>query len=115
MRPLLLGQLPLPTDTFAVNNPTLGNYFVSPNADGINEFLVFDNLDGTGNNQVDIYSREGLKVFTQANYTNEFRGVANTGSMVLKQDIGLPEGFYYYTISLPDLELNYQGFLFLDR
>ena len=112
---ITFGSTPLPTDTFAVNNPTLGGYFVSPNGDGINDTLVIDNLEGTGANQVYIYNRFGQKVFEQANYTNEFRGLANTGSFILNQDIGLPEGVYYYTISLFDLGLNYQGFFFLDR
>lgn len=112
---ITFGSTALPTDTFAVNNPTLGEYFLSPNGDGINDFLVFDNLEDTGSNQVDIYTRSGQKVFTQSNYTNQFRGIANTGSFLYKQDIGLPEGFYYYTIILPDLGLHYQGFLFLDR
>lgn len=112
---ITFGTLPLPTDTFAVNNPTLGNYFVSPNQDGVNDFLVFDNLTDTGSNQVDIYNKFGQKVFTQANYTNQFTGVANTGDFILKQEIGLPEGVYYYTINLPDLELAYQGYLFLNR
>ena len=41
---ITFGTVPLPTDTFAVNNPTLGNYFLSPNGDGINDFLVIDGI-----------------------------------------------------------------------
>jgi len=53
-------------------------------------------------------------VFEQINYTNEFRGVANTGTLIPNQAAGLPEGVYYYLVTLDDLELEYTGFLFLD-
>lgn len=112
---LTFGTLPIPSDTFAVNNPTLGDYFLSPNSDGVNDSLVFDNLEDTGANMVRIYNKFGQKVFEQQNYTNEFTGFANTGNFIIKQDLGLPEGVYYYTIDLIDLELAYQGFLFLNR
>ncbi|MEO0572110.1 MAG: gliding motility-associated C-terminal domain-containing protein [Bacteroidota bacterium] len=112
---LTFGTNPLPTDTFAVNNPTLGNYFVSPDGDGINDFLVFDNLEDAGENFVIIYNKFGQKVFERSNYTNEFRGVSNINNFVLNREIGLPEGVYYYIVDLPELELQYQGFFFLDR
>ncbi|MEM1260356.1 MAG: gliding motility-associated C-terminal domain-containing protein, partial [Bacteroidota bacterium] len=112
---LTFGTIPLPTDTFAVNNPTLGNYFISPDGDGINDFLVFDDLEGTGANFVVIYNKFGQKVFELSNYTNEFNGVSNTNNFVLNRDIGLPEGVYYYIVDLPEQELEYQGFFFLDR
>lgn len=106
---------PSETDTFAVNNPTLGNYFLTPNGDGINDFLVIDNLDEAGSNTLIIYNKFGQKVFEMANYTNQFGGIANTGTNVIKRDIGLPEGIYYYIVQAPDIDLTYQGFLFLDR
>ena len=112
---LTLAATPLPLDNFALSNPTLGNYFVSPNGDGINDVLVIDNLDASPNNVVRIFNRLGQKVFEQNNYVNEFGGVANTGGFIPNKEIGLPEGVYYYTASLFDLELEYTGFLFLDR
>ncbi|MDC6384339.1 gliding motility-associated C-terminal domain-containing protein [Flagellimonas taeanensis] len=112
---ITFGTIPLPTDTFAVNNPTLGNYFLSPNGDGVNDFLVIDNMDESPNNSLRIFNRLGQKVFEKINYTNEFRGDSNTGSFVMSQDVGLPEGIYYYLVTLDDLNLQYTGFLFLDR
>ena len=112
---ITFGTIPLPTDTFAVNNPTLGNYFLTPNGDNINDALVIEELAASPNNSMRIFNRFGQKVFEQINYTNEFVGVSNTGNFVLSQDIGLPEGFYYYLVTLDDLELEYQGFLYLDR
>ncbi|WP_010519198.1 T9SS type B sorting domain-containing protein [Croceivirga radicis] len=110
---LTFGTVPLPTDTFAVNNPTLGNYFVSPNADGINDVLIFDALDPTAPNEVYIYNRFGQRVFYKENYTNEFAGFSNIDNFVVGRDKGLPPGIYYYTVSLPQQELNYQGFFYL--
>ncbi|MEZ4811682.1 MAG: gliding motility-associated C-terminal domain-containing protein [Allomuricauda sp.] len=112
---ITFGTIPLPTDTFSVNNPTLGNYFLSPNNDGINEFLVIQGMSESPNNNVQIYNRFGQKVFEKDNYVDEFTGISNTGSLVMSQDIGLPEGVYYYLVSLYDLGLQYTGFLFLDR
>ncbi len=112
---LTFGTTPLPTDTFAVNNPTLGNYFLSPNDDGINDFLVFDELENTGANQVFIFNKFGQKVFEASNYSNSFVGVSNIDNFVINRELGLPEGVYYYTLTLLDEGLYYQGFVFIDR
>ncbi len=112
---ITFGTVPLPTDTFPVNNPSLGNYFLSPNGDGINDFLVIDGLEESPNNVLIIYNRLGQKVFERTNYVNEFNGFANTDNFVISRDTGLEEGIYYYIVTLNDLNLEYQGFLFLDR
>ncbi len=112
---ITFGTIPLPTDTFAVNNPTLGNYFLSPNGDGVNDFLIIDGMSDSPNNSLRLFNRFGQKVYEKINYTDEFGGESNTGNFILNQDIGLPEGVYYYLVTLNDLELQYQGFLFLDR
>ncbi len=112
---ITFATVPLPTDTFAVSNPTLGNYFLSPNGDGVNDFLIIDGMEDSPNNNIQIYNRFGQKVFEQNNYVDEFSGGTNTGSLITSQDIGLPEGVYYYLVTLNDLELQYTGFLFLDR
>ena len=49
------------------------------------------------------------------NYVDEFNGVSNVDNFVINREQGLPEGMYYYLISLDDLGLNYQGFLYLER
>ena len=112
---ITFGTTPLPTDTFVVNNPTLGNYFISPNGDGTNDFLVFDNLEELGENKVLIFNKFGQKVFEMENYTNQFNGVSNSNNFVLNRDIGLPEGTYYYIVDAIEEKLQYQGFFFLDR
>jgi gliding motility-associated-like protein len=94
---------------------TLDNYYISPNGDGINDFLLIPELEQSPNNKLEIYDRRGLKVFQMTNYQNEFTGFSNVENMVLNRGIGLPEGLYYYIISMEDLGLNFQGFLFLER
>jgi len=91
----------------------LDNYLVTPDGDGLNDNLVFPELEQSPNNNVQIYDRFGLKVFEKDNYTNEFNGFATTGSFVINQGDGLPSGVYFYIAKLHDLGLEFQGFLYL--
>ncbi len=112
---ITFGTIPQPLDTFVVNNPTLGDYFLSPNGDGVNDSLVIEGMEESPNNSLRIFNRFGQIVFEQINYVDEFVGVSNMDNFVISRDIGLPEGVYFYLVTLDDLELEYQGFLFLDR
>ncbi|MGI9546009.1 MAG: gliding motility-associated C-terminal domain-containing protein [Flavobacteriaceae bacterium] len=107
---ITFGSLAEPEDIL-----TLDNYFVSPNGDGINDVLVIEEMELSPNNSLRIFNRDGLKVFEMINYTNEFGGISNIDNLVINREQGLPEGVYFYVISLDDLGLNYQGFLYLDR
>jgi len=93
----------------------LDNYFVSANGDGINDFLEIPELEQSPNNALFIYDRFGMKVFEQENYTNEFRGFANTGDIVFQREKGLPSGVYFYVVSMKDVGLDFQGFFYLTR
>ena len=94
---------------------TLDNYILTPNGDGINDFLEIPELLEYPDNSIQIFDRRGLKVFEMENYTNEFTGVSNVDGMVLDRDLGLPEGVYFYLVSLNELGFNYQGYLYLQR
>ncbi len=107
---ITFGVLAEPTDILS-----LDNFLLTPNGDGINDVLVIPELEQSPNNSVQIYDRNGLKVFEMLNYTNEFDGVSNVGNFVINREQGLPEGIYFYLISMDDLGLNYQGFLYLER
>jgi len=107
---ITFGSLAEPEDIL-----TLDNYFISPNGDGINDVLVIEEMELSPNNSLRIFNRDGLKVFEMINYTNEFGGISNVDNLVINREQGLPEGVYFYVISLDDLGLNYQGFLYLDR
>lgn len=92
---------------------TLDNYLVTPNGDGANDVLEFPELELSPNNHMRIFNRDGLKVFDQQNYTNEFSGFSNVNNFVVSRNEGLPSGVYFYIISMEDLGLDFQGFLYL--
>jgi gliding motility-associated-like protein len=94
---------------------TLDNYYLSPNGDGINDALVIEELAESPNNNLQVYDRRGLKVFEMENYTDEFRGFSNLDNLVINAEKGLPEGVYFYLVKMYDLDLEFQGFLVLDR
>lgn len=112
---LTFGVSKIPFEPLEQEVLNLDNYFVSPNGDGINDNFVVPELEGSPNNLVVIYDRYGLKVFEKNNYTNEFSGASNTGNILFGKEKGLPSGIYFYTIFMADLNLNYQGFLYLAR
>ena len=69
---LTLGSLAEPFELL-----TLDNYIVTPNGDGINDFLDIPELIENPNNSIRIFDRRGLKVFEMENYVNEFTGYSN--------------------------------------
>ena len=92
-----------------------GNYFLSPNGDGINDRLILEELEDSRNNRLQIYDRNGLKVFDMVNYTDQFAGISNLDNLILNPEKGLPEGVYFFLVQIFDTGLELQGYLFLDR
>lgn len=107
---LTFGALGEPTDIL-----DLDNYLITPNGDGLNDFLTIPELEQSPNNILRIYDRNGLKVFEKRNYVNEFNGFSNVDNMVIAREKGLPVGIYFYIVSMEDLNLDFQGFLYLSR
>lgn len=93
----------------------LDDFLVSANGDGINESFIIPELEQSPNNTLRIYDRYGLKVFEMDNYTDQFNGFANTRNIVSDREKGLPTGIYFYIVSMSDLGLDLQGFLYLTR
>ena len=62
---------------------------ISPNSDGMN-----DSFDLTGFNvqEISVFNRYGVKVYTASNYTNEWHGQSDNGNE-------LPTGTYFYSMS----------------
>ena len=75
--------------------------------------LIIPEMAQSPHNSIKIYDRNGLKVFEMDNYTDQFDGYANVGDLVINRNAGLPYGVYFYLVSLYDLELDFQGFLYL--
>jgi len=90
----------------------LGNYFLTPNGDGTNDYLVIDGIEESPNNLLQIFNRYGVLVYYKENYRDEFEGISNR-NMLVKGDIGLPSGVYYYIITLNALKIKHQGYLYL--
>ncbi len=97
-------------ETFSVLE--LDNYFLTPNGDGINDFLLIDGIENTPNNLLNIYNRYGVMVYSKLNYTNEFNGVSNRNS-VLSRDSGLSSGIYFYTLTVNDTRQKFQGYMYI--
>lgn len=112
---ITLGISKIPFEPLSMEVLSLDNYFVSVNGDGINDSFFIPELADSPNNLVQIYDRYGLKVFEKANYLDEFTGIANVGDFIFNKEDGLPVGVYFYTVYMVDLDLNYQGFLYLAR
>ena len=94
---------------------TLDNYLITPNGDGLNDELIIPEMELSPNNSIRIFDRFGLQVFGKTNYTNEFNGVSNMDNLVINREQGLPAGVYFYLVTLYDLDLDFQGFLYIAR
>ncbi|WP_291867710.1 gliding motility-associated C-terminal domain-containing protein [Maribacter sp.] len=90
----------------------LDNYYMTPNGDGINDVLVIDGIEESKDNNLQIYNRYGVMVFSKDNYTNEFGGYSNRTAVIKKND-GLASGIYFYIITLNNLRQKHQGYLYL--
>ncbi|MBD2700531.1 DUF11 domain-containing protein [Spirosoma sp. BT702] len=73
----------------------------SPNGDGINDLFV---IRGTAGMQVsmEVYNRWGHMVYQNNDYKNDWDGKPNNGIAISSDPNGLPDGTYYYIITLSD-------------
>lgn len=71
---------------------------VSPNGDGINEFLMIEGIRDYPENRVHLFNRNGTVVWEASGYNNDriaFRGIG-TGQLLL------PAGTYFYIVEIRD-------------
>ncbi|WP_234416251.1 gliding motility-associated C-terminal domain-containing protein [Flagellimonas amoyensis] len=113
-----------PVDTFqldvAVVECVLGEEFClrvynefSPNNDGFNDFFEIECIQDYANS-IQVFNRNGNKVFEASDYQNNWDGIANVNG-VLNKGEHLPSGTYYYVINIPELNRNLVGWLQLAR
>jgi len=89
---------------------------LSPNGDGLHDFLHIQDIEFFATNEVFIYDKIGRLVFSLENYDNSdpdrvFVGIGNNGEE-------LPDGTYYYAILLTSVEGNkfkQSGFFLINR
>jgi large repetitive protein len=68
----------------------------SPNADGVNDVLVIQNIEGY-NATLTVFNRWGNIVYEEKNYKNEWNGKSNKG---LTAGSVVPDGTYYVLVNL---------------
>lgn len=74
---------------------------VTPNGDGMNDYLIIENITQYPNNTVEIYNRWGNRVYETRNYDsngNVFTGISE-GKTTIGKNKKLPSGTYYYIIN----------------
>ncbi|PRY96379.1 gliding motility-associated C-terminal domain-containing protein [Marinilabilia salmonicolor] len=69
----------------------------SPNGDGFNDTFWIPQYDYYQNLSFIVYNRNGMKVFEESNYENNWDGFANTGE--LKGNL-VPRGIYFYVLTV---------------
>lgn len=90
----------------------LDNYFLTPNNDGVNDFLLIDGIENVPNNLLNIYNRYGILVYSKLNYANEFDGTSNRNA-VISRNSGLSAGIYFYILTVNDTKEKFQGYLYI--
>lgn len=82
---------------------------VSPNGDGLNDFLKILNIEQFPNNKVTIFNRWGDKVFEIRGYDNDLR--AFKGENNLKANEKISSGIYFYKVIPGDGTKELSGYL----
>jgi len=89
---------------------------ISPNGDGLNEAWEIKGIESYPDNKVQLFDRWGNVVFEQEAYTNHvkntWKGTSNKG---LSKGQDLPNGTYYYEISIKGLDKPLSGFVIINR
>ncbi|HPH82871.1 MAG TPA: gliding motility-associated C-terminal domain-containing protein, partial [Flavobacteriales bacterium] len=81
---------------YIVDDPFVPNA-ISPDGDGINDYLKIPFLSGFPGNKVVIYNRWGKKVYEGDDYKNDWNGD------------DLPAGTYFYVVNAPNMKSELKG------
>jgi len=82
---------------YIISNEVVKVNIITPNGDGVNDYLEFPNIGKFETNELIIYNRWGVVIFQTTDYRN-FWDAYN-----------VPEGVYFYTLYLGDHETPIQG------
>lgn len=100
--------------SLSLSTVNLDNYLLTPNGDGINDYLHFEAVSLSPNNKLRIFNRWGRSVYEADNYKNLFNGQANVKNLV-NSNKKLPAGVYFYIINLYDIGLKHQGYMYIEQ
>ncbi|MDC3353946.1 gliding motility-associated C-terminal domain-containing protein, partial [Schleiferiaceae bacterium] len=90
---------------------------ISPNNDGLNDYLVIPGILRHPESHLQIFNRWGHQVYDSGGpYSNDWGGRPNVGgSYVTDSDGILPNGVYYYILTLSSTEPAQTGYIYLKR
>lgn len=86
---------------------------ISPNGDGLNDFLIIEGIESVPDNELLVYNRWGVQVFSKKNYDNSFGGISD-GRATINKGEPLPVGTYFYVLKLPG-QNNLAGSIYINR
>lgn len=86
----------------------------SPNDDGINDRFVVSRVPVGVTMHLRVFNRWGHTVFENEQYQNDWNGTANVGIATGSRGQGLPDGTYFYVLTLSDGR-EYSRFITLSR
>jgi len=84
---------------------------LSPNGDGLNDYLEIDGLKDFPKSQLSIFTRSGQLVFSSYDYKNEWDGRFMTSNWSHNQIVA--PGVYYYILSLGGTTQKLKGFVYI--
>jgi gliding motility-associated-like protein len=87
---------------------------ISPNNDGINDFLVIPGIMGF-KNKISVYNRWGNIVYQVENYANNWSGETNNAYELIAEDGKLPDGTYYYIVDFYGAKPTIGTFVYINR
>ena len=88
-------------------NDLLISEFVSDNGDGINDVFKIVKIEEFPNNELQIFTRSGVNIYSKKNYLNSWPLDSKSNS--------LPEGSYYFILDLDNGAIDRQGWIYLTR
>ena len=92
---------------------------LSPNGDGRNDFLRIDGLEQFESNSIEIFNRNGVRVYETRDYGNDdniFTGFSD-GRITISKSQKLPSGTYFYILIYTDQDgrtTKKQGYLYIN-
>jgi gliding motility-associated-like protein len=88
---------------------------MTPDGDGLNDFWEIPRITQYPGTAVQIFNRQGILVYRNDNYANEFNGNANVQTVMTNGTRELPTGTYYYLIQLGGTEQTMNGYIYINR
>lgn len=87
---------------------------ITPNGDGVNDYLFIDCIENYPDNSVQIFNRYGNLIYEVEGYQNDWDGVANVSGVIGKGET-IPSGTYYYILKVEQEEFEGTGWIYVVR